>query len=289
MTTPVDAAGFYADFRGLAELRRGAQANDPQALREAARQFESVFAKMLLSSMRAASFGDPMSSDQQEFYQGLFDDQLSIELTKGRGLGLAELLVQQLTRSGLVSAEPAPAAEPKTTWQPQSPQDFVREIWPAAEEAGRELGIDPRNLVAQAALETGWGRAVPCDAQGRCSFNLFGIKAGEHWNGPAVSVRTLEFENDLPVSRIDRFRVYDSPAASFRDYVALLRNNPRYAEALNTGSDTEAFATALQRGGYATDPAYATKVTAIAQKVDSALQSFKSAAARPMTNSTDMI
>ena len=289
MTTPVDAASFYADFRGLAELRRGAQANDPQALREAARQFESVFAKMLLSSMRAASFGDPMSSNQQEFYQGLFDDQLSIELTKGRGLGLAELLVQQLTRAGLVSAGPAPVEEPKTTWQPQSPQDFVREIWPAAEEAGRELGIDPRNLVAQAALETGWGRSVPCDAQGRCSFNLFGIKAGEHWNGPAVSVRTLEFENDIPVSKVERFRAYDSPAASFRDYVALLRNNPRYAEALNTGSDTEAFATALQRGGYATDPAYASKVTAIAQKVDSTLQSFKSAAARPMTTTADMI
>src|SRR5215470_13904375 len=102
MTTPVTDASVYSDLAGLAALKRDARAQDPSALRAVAKQFESIFAKMMLTSMRKASFGDPLlGSDQQDFYQGMFDDQLSMELTKGRGLGLADMLVQQLTRAGL--------------------------------------------------------------------------------------------------------------------------------------------------------------------------------------------
>jgi len=302
MTAPVADASLYSDLSGLASLKREARAADPNALREVARQFESIFAKMMLSSMRAASFGDPLlGSDQHEFYQSLFDDQLSLELTKGRGLGLADLLVQQLTRAGLVSGTETARAEGAqspaegargasttgtaaraSTALADTPESFVRELWPCAQQAARELGVDARHLLAQAALETGWGQHVPCDAHGNPSFNLFGIKAGASWAGATVTVPTVEFEDGIPVRRHERFRAYDSIEHSFRDYVALLRENPRYAEALNTGSDTKAFANALQRGGYATDPAYAQKVAAIAQNLPDSLTALKSDDERPI-------
>ena len=128
---------------------------------------------------------------------------------------------------------------------------------PHAREAARELGVDPNALLAQAALETGWGKSVPCNAAGDCSYNLFGIKAGSSWSGATVNVPTLEFEDGAAVRKVDRFRSYDSPADSFRDYARLIRNNPRYEDALNAGSDVAGFASALQSGGYATDPDYA--------------------------------
>jgi flagellar protein FlgJ len=368
MTTPAVDASVYSDLAGLAALKRDARAQDPSALRAVAKQFESIFAKMMLTSMRKASFGDPLlGSDQQDFYQGMFDDQLSMELTKGRGLGLADMLVQQLTRAGLAGGakETASAAAkasgltqattPATAnaaagsdstsaaidfraaaargelfnfegagltaatgldaldattafigrwlanngaadapgtgdgapkaWRPDSPEAFVRDLWPCADAAGKELGVDPRHLLAQAALETGWGRYLPCDTQGNTSFNLFGIKAGAEWAGNSVAVRTLEFEGGVPVPRQARFRAYGSVADSFRDYVSVLRDNPRYAAALNTGSDTSAFTTALQRGGYATDPAYARKISTIAQNLPVPPAALKSADAAPMPSS----
>jgi flagellar protein FlgJ len=347
MTAPVSDPKFFADFAGLASLRRDAQAQDPAALREAARQFESIFAKMMLSSMRAASFGDSLlGSDQQDFYRGMFDDQMAVELTRGKGLGLADMLVQQLTRAGLATeASPPPAPSPrgegvktdgvtvplqtaapptspsplqeiaaevakavnagptitagaelpvanageqKLFWRPQSKQEFIRELWPCAQEAGRELGIDPRHLLAQAALETGWGQSLPCDTDGSTSFNLFGIKAGKSWDGNSVAVRTLEFEAGVPVAKRERFRAYDSAAESFRDYVTLLRDNPRYSAALNTGSDANAFAGALQRGGYATDPAYARKIAAIAQNLDAGALGLKSETSAPITRTDSL-
>jgi len=99
-------------------------------------------------------------------------------------------------------------------------------------------------------------------------------------------VRTLEFEDGVPATRTDKFRAYGSAAESFQDYVALLRNNPRYAAALNTGNDTQAFATALQQGGYSTDPSYALKVTAIAQNLAGTPPALKSTATQPITSGT---
>ncbi len=163
-----------------------------------------------------------------------------------------------------------------------SPEDFINEIWPCAQEAGAELGIDPRHLIAQAALETGWGKSLPCDAQGNNSFNLFGIKAGQSWDGDSVTVKTLEFEGGVPMPKQAKFRAYGSAAESFKDYVSLLKDNPRYADALNTGSDANAFATALQRGGYATDPAYAQKIAAISQNLPINETALKSATGAPM-------
>ncbi len=360
MTAPVADASVYSNLSGLASLKNDARTQSPEAVRKVAQQFESIFAKMVLSSMRQAtsSVGDSLfGSDQQQFYQGMFDDQLSVELTKGKGLGLADMLVRQLTQSGLVKGDTAKGdtpsaadvagkkgalaigasgsaetkgaypikansgaqrdsstllgmtdassidatanfikkmiagnaeAEAPTHWQAGSPEEFVQKLWPCAQQAGKELGVDPRNLLAQAALETSWGKSLPCDTDGATSFNFFGIKATGDWQGDSVSVKTLEFEGGTPVPRQAKFRSYDSAAASFRDYVEVLRNNPRYADALNTGGDTKAFASALQRGGYATDPAYAQKIAAIAQNLPISETALKSSSSAPMIPPTDL-
>ncbi|MCG6117727.1 MAG: flagellar assembly peptidoglycan hydrolase FlgJ [Aquimonas sp.] len=145
-----------------------------------------------------------------------------------------------------------------------TPEDFVRKVWPYAERAAEALGVDPRMLVAQAALETGWGRHVPAATDGRSGHNLFGIKAGRSWGGERGSHLTREFvDGRMQVERAE-FRRYDSVAQSFQDYVGLLRGSARYAPALAVAGDSRAFAQALQNAGYATDPAYADKLTAIA-------------------------
>jgi flagellar protein FlgJ len=251
---------------------------------------------MMLKSMRDAnhSFGDSLlGSSQQDMYQDMFDDQLTSQLAGGRGLGLSDLLFQQLSRSalgakttnspaGALIANPAPTHAPRPqAAQSTAKQDFVRSMLPLAREAGAQLGVDPHTLVAQAALETGWGKSVPATPSGDSSFNLFGIKAGARWSGPSAAAPTREFEAGAPVRKVASFRSYDSAADSFRDYAGLIRNNPRYADAVGAGTDVAAFASALQQGGYATDPQYAQKVTALATEVrelagGSALKSVES-------------
>jgi flagellar rod assembly protein/muramidase FlgJ len=290
MTAPTHI-NFFADFSGLASLKNEAKAQAPTALQEAARQFESLFTQMLLKSMREAnkSFGENslFGSDQADMYQDMFDDQIALQMSKGKGLGLAEMLVRQLqggVGSTAQTAETASSA-PTANGQPltASKDDFLRTMRPHAEQAAREIGVDPDALLAQAALETGWGRSVPCNSNGECSFNLFGIKAGSQWSGATVNVPTLEFESGIPVRKVERFRAYDSPADSFRDYAALIRDSSRYASARGAGDNVEAFASALQQGGYATDPQYAQKITAVADEVRARSDALKFAAAMPST------
>jgi flagellar protein FlgJ len=292
MTAPVNTS---FDFASLASLRNDATTKqDVATLKEAAKQFESLFTQMMLKSMRDAnrsfSEGSMFSSSQGDFYQDMFDDQISLELSKGKGLGLADVLVRQLAQSGMVkgtdataAAQAAASAEfPSTTQnvtsaaghQPlaKSKEDFVKMMWPHAQRAGQALGVDPSALVAQAALETGWGRAVPNHADGS-SFNLFGIKAGSSWEGATANVPTLEFEEGVAVRKVERFRAYDSPADSFNDYARMIGNNPRYENARGAGGDVTTFASALQEGGYATDPNYAQKIVAVADEVRALTQS----------------
>jgi flagellar protein FlgJ len=296
MTAPSNI-NFFADFQGLASLKNDAKAQAPTALKEAARQFESLFTQMLLKSMREAnkSFGQDslFGSDQADMYQDMFDDQIAMQMSKGKGLGLADMLVRQL--QGGVGAT-SQSQEAPATAKPQAPtpvasskDDFLRTMRPHAEQAAREIGVDPDALLAQAALETGWGRSVPCNAQGDCSFNLFGIKAGSQWSGATVNVPTLEFESGIPVRKVERFRSYDSPADSFRDYAALIRDSSRYANARGAGDNVEAFAAALQQGGYATDPNYAQKIAAVADEVRARSDALKFAAAMPSTTSRERI
>jgi flagellar protein FlgJ len=283
------------DFRQFAALRRGADANDPATLREVARQFESIFTKMMLDSMRSASFGDPMfGSDQVDMYQDMADDQLAVQLSQGRGLGLADMLIRQLSQGGLGAAAALPGNTDEKSADgvtPAQQRRFVDEMLPHATAAARELGVDARAIVAQAALETGWGTSLPAEAGGG-SHNFFGIKAGAGWQGARVASTTTEFVAGQAGTERARFRAYGSLAENVADYVRVIRDNPRYSEALGTGADVRAFANALQRGGYATDPEYADKLVATFEKIagrqsnaamtPSNVKEFKSADASPI-------
>jgi peptidoglycan hydrolase FlgJ len=288
----------YTDLQALQGLRREARQPDSQAVREAARQFETLFTRMMLQSMRQASVGDSLfDSNESSFYRDMFDDQLAVEMSRGRGLGLAALLSEQLARAGYGGEETAkppvqgapasvgrqaegkmhPAAgAPSVDRAPvrdaggadlDTRRAFVERLRPAAEEASRALGVAPETLLGHAALETGWGRDLPRGADGSQSFNLFGIKATGAWRGEVAQASTLEYLDGRAQRRIEPFRAYDSESASFADYASLLARSPRYAGALGAGSDAAAFANALQRGGYATDPQYARKLTAVVQSV----------------------
>jgi peptidoglycan hydrolase FlgJ len=315
MTSKIAPASVYGDFSALEQLKGSAKRDEATAVRQVAQQFESVFARMMIKSMRDAIGKDPIfGSDQAQLYQGMFDDQLSLELTRGRGLGLADVLVRQLQHSaatGGAASATGTADGPKSVSGPAragaggaasalpaasstEQARFISQVWPQAQQAGEQLGVHPVSLVAQAALETNWGRSVPRSAGGTSSNNLFGIKAGSAWSGAAVSARTQEFTSAGAASTQASFRSYATAAESFEDYVNLLRNSPRFSGALGSGSDVTAFASALQRGGYATDPDYARKVTAVANQVAASLGQgasgrdalLKFASAVPITGST---
>lgn len=198
--------------------------------------------------------------------------------------------------------QPGDATEPLDThqtgkplvdlgWQPasgnvlparfDSPEQFAATLLPMAEKAARRLGVDPRYLVAQAALETGWGRRQIQRDGGGSANNLFGIKANG-WSGERATTRTHEYAGGVRRTETAQFRAYASPAESFADYVRLLKNNPRYQKALQAGGDVRRFAQALQNAGYATDPGYAAKITAIANgpTVNRAMQAIAGVAAR---------
>jgi flagellar protein FlgJ len=279
MSAPTVAPSFYADFQGLERLRSSAGRQDPQALREAARQFEGLFTAMMLKSMREGSLGAGLGdSEETKTYQDMYDQQLALQMAHGKGLGLAEMLMQQLMRSNAAhSAASTPAAASGADTRATAASgaavagdriasaqraDFVRSLEPLAQSAGHSLGVAPDTLIAQAALESGWGRNMPAGADGHSSYNLFGVKAGDSWRGASVAATTTEFDQGTPGTTRAAFRSYGDAAQSVGDYVSLLRGSPRYARALDAGSDVQAFASGLQRGGYATDPDYVNKLVA---------------------------
>ncbi|WP_045727453.1 glucosaminidase domain-containing protein [Xanthomonas sp. GPE 39] len=145
----------------------------------------------------------------------------------------------------------------------RTPEGFVAKIWNHAQKAAHELGVDARALVAQAALETGWGRHGMAHNNSPSSNNMFGIKA-TGWSGDRITAKTHEYVDGVKQSQTADFRAYASPADSFADYVQMLKTNPRYQQALKAGTDIRGFAQGLQRAGYATDPSYASKIAAIA-------------------------
>ena len=280
---------IYTDVQGLSRLKALGRRDEDAALAEVARQFEAIFIQMMLASMREASMGDELfDSDEAGMYRDLFDKQISLNMASGRGIGLAEQMVAQMRRASSPSedAEPIltlpittpasvgtvpnhppkplngivePSAAPDRV-QFDTPLSFVHAMLPHAQQAANELGIEPHVLVAQAALETGWGKSIPTRADGTTSFNVFGVKAGKNWTGDAVDARTSEFTHGRMVPTQDQFRGYESFADAFNDYVKLIRTNPRFQSALGAGSE---FINLLQQGGYATDPNYASKINRI--------------------------
>lgn len=271
----VDAIGpsNYTDVQGLNTLRTQARAQDPEALRSTAKQFETIFTKMMLQSMRDARLGeDIFGSSAGDMYQSMFDDQIALEMSQGKGIGIAEMLLEQLKRGGSPSLATtqgvSSTAINTSSAKPGSREAFLESILPAARQAAETLGVSTKAVLAQAALETGWGRAVPRAADGRSSHNLFGIKANERWSGPRVDQLTTEFVNGTPQRQVESFRAYSSPAESIADHARLLARSPRYAAVRGTGDDIAAYGAALQQGGYATDPQYAKKLEAVAEAVD---------------------
>ncbi|WP_339897781.1 flagellar assembly peptidoglycan hydrolase FlgJ [uncultured Gilvimarinus sp.] len=311
------AQDTFLNGQGLEAVKKMGRDKDPEALRQMARQFESLFVQQMLKSMRAASesFGEGnyMNSSETQFYSDMLDQQWSLELSKGRGMGLADTLYQQLLKtygqyllndsnnkgtdvSSLdalvqqqalqfdprrVSQRVADAAEPaeplagqpgasKTTSDAPvvatGAAGFIDAIKPYANWAAQTLGVAPQALMAQAALETGWGKHLVRDDAGS-SFNLFNIKAGKSWSGDTVTVKTTEYTNGEVQSIDAAFRRYGSLQESFSDYIALMQK-PRYQNALAQGQNADAYVEQLQQAGYATDPEYANKLKAIMQRED---------------------
>ena len=146
---------------------------------------------------------------------------------------------------------------------------FVATMLPMAEQAAKRIGVDPRYLVAQAALETGWGKSVMRNSDGSSSHNLFGIKATGNWEGDSARAITSEFRDGQFVKETAAFRSYDSYQDSFHDLVSLLQNNSRYQDAVKSADKPEQFVQELQKAGYATDPNYASKISQIARQMKS--------------------
>jgi flagellar protein FlgJ len=167
-----------------------------------------------------------------------------------------------------------PAADSKRTTF-SSKEDFINTLMPMAEAAAKRIGVDSRYLVAQAALETGWGKHMIRQSDGSNANNLFGIKS-HGWKGGSVSSVTNEYVGDKEVKEVAKFRTYDSYADSFHDYVNFLQSNERYGDALKTKGNSEKFMSELQEAGYATDPRYARKVNQIARQIQKTYQTIAS-------------
>jgi len=274
MTVKTLSDSVYTDFRGLSQLQYKASTDNPQALKEVGKHFEALFIQMMLQSMRKATPDNPLFGGKaEEMYRDLFDKQISMSMADKGQLGLADMIVKQLEHKARLqdslakntvqeqSHSPSTAhadAVNKTVYA--SPSAFVKDVWPYAQKAATQLNIDPQVLVAQAALETGWGRGVITHPDGRSTHNLFGIKAGAGWQKEAASVATLEYRDGVAVKERASFRSYGSLAESFQDYVDFLQNNPRYKQALSYAGNPHIFTKALQEAGYATDPNYAQKI-----------------------------
>ncbi|ODS23821.1 flagellar rod assembly protein/muramidase FlgJ [Candidatus Endobugula sertula] len=285
------------DLHSLQNIRRSSIDDKALGLRQVAEQFESMFIQMMLKSMRSANDvfakDNPLNSFESNYYRDMYDNQLSLSLS-GQGIGLADALYRQLKQNYLSAGE-TDSDNKKTQYIenlqsfpvkhisgavsnhiPQrikdtglindinSPGDFIRVMTPYAKKAAKNLGVDYRVLVAQSALETGWGEHIIRDKYGKQSFNLFNIKADKSWQGPAVNVSTIEYVNGIAERENARFRRYSSIEDSFVDYQKFL-SQPRYKKALDVKHNPEMFVKALHQAGYATDPDYSQKINQILQ------------------------
>jgi peptidoglycan hydrolase FlgJ len=377
-TTTLDS-GAYNDLNRLNQFKVGGDSE--KNIRKVAQEFESLFLNEMLKAMRSANevFGEGnfMNSNESKTYQDMYDQQLSVSMSNNQnGIGLADVLVRQMSKIKNVSSrpnpfakvdEPSPAApskpmakaggerddaallnqrrlslpvsmtnrllagiEPATDtavghalaqqdWLPAksfaapgdkalslngsdaisgrrvaqlaggagkkafgSKDEFIAAMLPMAEKAADKIGVDPRYLVAQAALETGWGKSIILHSDGSSSHNLFGIKTHNSWDGESAKVLTTEYKGGKAVKEAASFRQYDSFAQSFEDYVSFLQSNGRYETALKSTDNPERFVRELQQAGYATDPNYARKINQIARQMQT--YQMVAAASTPTTS-----
>ncbi len=294
-------AGLAADSHGIDALRASAARDPKAAIKEAAKQFEALFMRELMKSMRQATLSSGLlDNSTTELGTEMLDTQFAQQMTGLRG-GLSEAIARHLERQMGVS--PGPAAQDvevslqasdviptKVGIQPAPPEvdpgprvehgaavrrddkrvlpalsatqiGFVQQHAQAARAAQQESGIPASFMLAQAAHESGWGQHPIRHADGRSANNLFGIKAGANWKGDVAEVMTTEVIAGQAHSVKAKFRAYASPAESFNDYARMISDNPRYARVLENTGSAPHFAQELQRAGYATDPHYADKLT----------------------------
>ena len=292
-------SSFALDTQGLGDLKRSAKTGSQEATRGAAQQFEALFINQMMKSMRDATPADGLMDNQQtKMFTGMLDQQLSQNMAK-RGMGLADVLVRQLSAqndakalaiggvdgaagtNGAASAIDIPLLQKNAgplkgmdavqtngisaSGRTQAPhvRAFQEKLGSHAAEAEAATGVPAKFMLGQAALETGWGKRMIRNADGTNANNLFGIKAGPNWKGKVATAVTTEYVNGHPRQKVERFRSYETPADSFKDYARMLANNPRYEKVLNHAGDASAFAHGLQRAGYATDPQYGAKLSKI--------------------------
>lgn len=257
------------DAQGVGDLKRIARSDPKMAIKETARQFEALLLNVMMKSMRETLGQDgPFDSEQTRLYTSLLDQQISQAMSQ-RGIGIAEILERQLGPAAAASAAQGagaalPAADSAVEATPSvRNKAFVEKLLPEARTVSRETGIPERFLIGHAALESGWGASELRARDGSPSHNLFGIKAGESWNGRTVQATTTEYLNGVAQKRVETFRAYDSYGDAFRDYTGLLGSLPRYAEVMKNTHDARAYARELQQAGYATDPAYGAKLAGV--------------------------
>ncbi|WP_413594962.1 flagellar assembly peptidoglycan hydrolase FlgJ [Citrobacter youngae] len=286
------------DAQSLNELKAKAGQDPAANIRPVARQVEGMFVQMMLKSMREALPKDGVfSSDSTRLYTSMYDQQIAQQMTAGKGLGLAEMMVKQMTQGQGQPADDAPqvpmkfSLETVTSYQNQTLTQLVRKAIPRAMEsndeplsgdskdflaqlslpaklASQQSGVPHHLILAQAALESGWGQRQIRRENGEPSFNVFGVKASGSWKGPTTEITTTEYENGEAKKVKAKFRVYSSYLEALSDYVGLISRNPRYA-AVTGAATAEQGAQALQNAGYATDPNYARKLTSMIQQLKS--------------------
>ncbi|MGI2130715.1 flagellar assembly peptidoglycan hydrolase FlgJ [Shewanella baltica] len=371
----LSSSSHFLDLGGLDSLRAQAQKDEKGALKKVAQQFEGIFVQMLMKSMRDANAvfqsDSPLNSQYTKFYEQMRDQQLSVDLSDKGVLGLADMMVQQLSpetshftpasvlrddggmkmlhdakalnvpmqsavapaveptviNHGVPAAIARPAFEldramdanssmdidtpnrllaidtPKPSWSEQSlsvvdpvisgqvlptaafretqkivrfgsREEFLATLYPHAEKAAKALGTQPEVLLAQSALETGWGQKIVRGNNGAPSHNLFNIKADRRWQGDKANVSTLEFEHGVAVQQKADFRVYSDFEHSFNDFVSFIAEGDRYQDAKKVAASPTQFIRALQDAGYATDPRYAEKVIKVMQSISEELKSI---------------
>ena len=277
------SSALAVDVRSLNQLKFEAGQNSAQAARETAKQFESLFMREMIKSMREATMKSGLlDSAQGDLGTDMLDQQLSVQMS-GQPGGLSEAIARQLSRqmggadanlvapstlslSNVLPARSSAASSASSVASTSGPgpkgrDDFVQHHSAAAERVAQASGIPASFMIGQAGHETGWGKSEIKGSDGSNSFNLFGIKAGKGWTGKTADITTTEYINGTAQKVTAKFRAYDSYEDSFKDYARLINNSPRYEQARAKTDSAVAYATELQKAGYATDPEYARKLS----------------------------
>lgn len=273
-TSATAVTDVYTNIHGLQQL--GKNGDKEEALKKVAQQFESMFINMMLKNMRQANavFEEDslFQSEEGNFYRDMHDHQLSLTLAHKQGIGIAEVLYRQFSRSygneagSALSQQLAPQKAERVAIA-DSPKSFIDKVMPYVKKAAATLGVEAEMLAAQAALETGWGKQMLANDEGEASNNLFNIKRDASWQGDSVSVNSLEERDGVFAPEKSEFKSYSDLAESVNDYVDLIKNKTHYKDAVQAAGDSFEFIKQLQQAGYATDSSYADKIFSVYKQI----------------------